>query len=82
MRNKIIDKAFADNRSLHLPNMGGIPEQICLSETWTTNLLNLFEGHFSEHNYLLGERPTVADFTKPPASLARVERMQRLLTKY
>jgi glutathione S-transferase len=62
IRNKISDKAFRDKMKQHMPNMGVIPEQIDLFEAWTCNLLDLFETHFSEYSYLLGERPTVADF--------------------
>ena len=62
IRNKIADIVFLQNMMQHLPNMGVIPEQFTLFEAWTTNLLDLFEAHFSEHGYLLGERPTVADF--------------------
>jgi len=62
VRNKVADKAFLANMKQHMPNMGVIPEQIDLFEAWTTNLLDLFEAHFSKHGYLLGERPTVADF--------------------
>jgi len=62
IRNQISDKAFKEKMKQHMPNMGVIPEQIDLFETWTCNLLDLLETHFGEHGYLLGERPTVADF--------------------
>jgi len=62
IRNKISDKAFLQGMTKHMPNMGVIPEQVALLETWTSNLLDLLEIHFSQYGYLLGERPTVADF--------------------
>lgn len=62
VRNRITDKAFLQNMMQHLPIAGVIPEQFDLLEAWTTNLLDIFEAHFSEHGYLMGERPTVADF--------------------
>lgn len=62
IRNKLTDKAFLQNMTQHLPTMGVVPEQFTLFEAWTNNLLGLLETHFSEHGYLLGERPTVADF--------------------
>jgi len=62
VRNKVADKVFKEKMQQHMPNMGVIPEQIALFEAWTCKLLDLFEIHFSEHGYLLGERPTVADF--------------------
>jgi glutathione S-transferase len=62
IRNKISDKVFLQGMSQHLPKMGVVPEQIARLEAWTVNLLDLLEAHFSEHDYLLGGRPTVADF--------------------
>ncbi len=62
IRNKIVDKAFLQNMLSHKENMGFVPEQIELFEAWAVNLLNILETHFSEHGYLLGERPTIADF--------------------
>lgn len=62
IRNKVSDKAFSDAMSEKLPNMGATPEQIPLLEKWTTQILNLLENHFSQYDYVLGGRPTVADY--------------------
>jgi len=62
IRNIIADKVFQGKMEAAKPNMGVIPEQTDLHEAWTCKLLDLFEIHFSQHGYLLGERPTVADF--------------------
>ena len=62
IRNKVSDKAFLGTMSEKLPNMGAIPEQIPLLEKWTTQILSLLEIHFSQYDYVLGGRPTVADY--------------------
>jgi glutathione S-transferase len=62
IRNRVADKAFLQNMARHLPATGVVPEQLALLESWTKNSLDLLEIHFSKHGYLLGERPTVADF--------------------
>ena len=62
IRNKVADKALSDAMSEKLPNMGAIPEQIPLLEKWTTQILSLLEIHFSQYDYVLGGRPTVADY--------------------
>jgi len=62
IRNKVTDKFFLQEMAQHLPNMGIVPDKVPLFEAWTTNLLDLFEEHFSKHGYLLGERPSLADF--------------------
>ena len=62
IRNMIVEKIFKQNMVQHLPNQGIVPESIPLLEKWSLNLLDLLELHFTQHGYLLGERPTVADF--------------------
>lgn len=37
-------------------------EQFKIMDAWTDNMLDLLEAHFTQHAYLLGERPTLADF--------------------
>lgn len=44
------------------PIIGFVPEQFKMLEDWTEKVLDLLERHFSQHDYLLGGRPTVADF--------------------
>ncbi len=62
IRNAVSDKVFKGKMQSTLPRMGVIPENFELLETWVCHLLDVFETHFSQHGYLLGERPTVADF--------------------
>jgi len=62
IRNKVSEKAFFEAMTGKLPNMGAIPEQIPLFEKWTSNILNILEHHFSQYDYVLGGRPTVADY--------------------
>lgn len=62
IRNKVSDKAFSDAMTEKLPNMGVMPEQTPLLEEWTSNILNILENHFSQYDYVLGDRPTVADY--------------------
>lgn len=62
IRNAVSDKVFKGNMQSALPRMGVIPENFELLEAWVCHLLDVFETHFSQHGYLLGERPTVADF--------------------
>ena len=44
------------------PIVGFIPEQHKMLENWTEHTLDLLETHFTHHDYLLGGRPTVADY--------------------
>jgi len=46
----------------YLPSVGVVPEQYELMERWTIGMLDALEQHFSAHPYLLGGRPTIADF--------------------
>ena len=45
------------------PVIGFAPAQHQAIENWTERTLDLLEAHFSTHDYLLGGRPTVADFS-------------------
>lgn len=38
------------------------PAQFKIMDAWTENMLDLLEAHFAQHAFLLGERPTLADF--------------------
>ena len=62
IRNRLVDKFFKQKMSQHLPNQGIVPESIPLLEKWSLNILDLLEQHFAQQGYLLGGRPTVADF--------------------
>lgn len=46
----------------YLPSVGVVPAQYAMMEAWTVSMLDALERHFSVHSYLLGERPTIADF--------------------
>ncbi len=45
-----------------LPNVGVIPEQFEMMEAWTHKVLNILEMHFAQHDFLFGNKPTIADF--------------------
>lgn len=62
IRNKIVDKALSNRMSEKLPNMGVTPDQIPLLEKWATHILDLLDVHLSQYDYVLGGRPTVADY--------------------
>lgn len=47
----------------YLPPVGVRPEQHELLMRWTRRVLDLFETHFRVHRYLLGGRPSLADFS-------------------
>lgn len=43
------------------PRVGIRPGQHAWLNRWSENMLQLLETHFSQHRYLLGDRPTLAD---------------------
>jgi glutathione S-transferase len=45
-----------------LHSVGVRPEQFAVMDDWMAHTLDLLERHFSQHLFLLGERPTLADF--------------------
>jgi glutathione S-transferase len=45
------------------PVIGFVPAQHAMLEVWTETILDLLETHFGQHDYLLGARPTIADFS-------------------
>lgn len=45
------------------PVIGFVPEHHHMLEGWTEHTLDLLETHFSRHDYLLGGRPTIADYS-------------------
>lgn len=62
IRNRVVEKFFKQRMVQHLPNQGVVPEKFALIERWTENILDILDNHFTKNGYLLGERPTVADF--------------------
>ncbi len=47
----------------YLPAVGVRPDQDELLMTWTRRMLALLETHFSQHAFLLGDKPSLADFS-------------------
>ena len=45
-----------------LPSVGVRPEQFGVMDTWTAHMLDRLDAHFAQQPFLLGERPTLADF--------------------
>lgn len=45
-----------------LPSVGVRPEQFAVLERWTAHMLDLLDAHFAQLPFLLGARPTLADF--------------------
>ncbi len=45
-----------------LPSVGVRPEQFAVMDAWTAHLLDLLDAHFAQAPFLLGGRPTLADF--------------------
>jgi len=62
IKNKAVQK-IAERLQGYLPMIGVIPEQHQMMNDWTLNVLDLFEAHFAQHPYLLGGKPTLADFS-------------------
>ncbi len=61
LRNRLADYAANKMRG-YLADVGVIPEQFAQLESWTHSMLDALERHFSQHDYLFGGAPTVADF--------------------
>lgn len=62
LRNRLVEKSVAGKLRGYLSAVGVVPEQQALMESWTENMLDTLDQHFSQHHYLLGGRPSVADF--------------------
>jgi glutathione S-transferase len=45
-----------------LPMAGVRKEQFLMMERWTNKILDVFEYHFSQHKFLFGDKPSIADF--------------------
>lgn len=46
----------------YCPRVGIVPSQYAMMEEWSIDMLDLLERHFAASPYLLGHRPTLADF--------------------
>jgi len=53
---------FMQAMQAHLPPLGVTPETIPAIERSYEALLDILDGHFLQHPYLLGGRPSIADF--------------------
>jgi len=45
-----------------LPAVGVRPEQFAVMDRWMAGMLDLLDGHFAQHRFLFGDRPTLGDF--------------------
>ncbi len=59
---KLLGKRIGDRFRGLLPNLGITAETWQALETWFESLLGDMEQHFGTHQFLLGGRPTMADF--------------------
>lgn len=46
----------------YLPSVGIVPEQYAVQERWTEAMLDVLEQHFAALPFLLGSKPSIADF--------------------
>ena len=46
-----------------LPFVGIVPEQFATLNAWSIRMLNALDAHFQQHRFLLGDRPTLGDFS-------------------
>ena len=60
---RYVAKKATDRLAKAAPIIGFIPEQHDMLEAWTERTLDHLERHFSRYDYLLGGRPTIADFS-------------------
>ncbi len=61
IKNKV-GQQIADKMQGFLPRVGVVPDQVQMMNDWTYKALDLFEDHFSQHRYLLGNKPSLMDF--------------------
>ena len=61
IQNKAVDPVARHLRAM-LPAVGIRPEQNAVLEAWAHATMALLDTHFAAHSYLLGGRPTLADF--------------------
>lgn len=60
---RLVGKRIRDMMKQYLPRFGIDEKTIQGLESYTENLLALLETHFSQHSYLLGNRPCIGDFS-------------------
>src|SRR3546814_13098967 len=46
----------------YLPSFGVVPAQFAMMERWTENMLDALDRHFAILPFLLGSKPSIADF--------------------
>jgi glutathione S-transferase len=61
MQNRAVAK-IANTLQAYLPGVGVIPDQFDMIETSLVSILDALDAHFAAHDYLLGARPSIADF--------------------
>jgi len=59
---KPLAKKVAGTLRNFLPLVGVTEENFSAIESWTHKILDVFEQHFSQHSFLLGDKPSIADF--------------------
>ncbi len=59
---KPVAKKIAKGLQDFLPLAGVRKEQFKMMESWTEKTLDVFESHFAQHKFLLGDKPSIADF--------------------
>jgi len=61
LSNKLVHKIASQLRK-YLPGVGVRKNQLNSIETWTHRMLDALEKHFSQHLFLLGDKPCIGDF--------------------
>lgn len=61
LKNRAIARGM-QQMSGYLPGLGVTPEQQPIIEAWTEQQLDALNRHFSDHDYVLGGAPTLADY--------------------
>lgn len=62
LQNKIAERPAKMLRSM-LPYVGIVHEQYETMNGWTRNMLDFLDTHFGQHEFLLGARPSLSDFS-------------------
>lgn len=61
LKNRLVDRVAMSMRSF-LPGLGVVAEQASAIEAWSESMCDALDAHFSEHRYLLGQRPSLGDY--------------------
>ena len=64
----------ADSLRGKLHAVGVRPEQFAAMDRWTNTMLDQLDAHFAQHPYLLGQQPTLADFSLAGPMVAHLGR--------